>query len=200
MFSTLRNTAVSLGVAALGLSLVAVPKADAAYIAFLYQDGSNVVDTGSGSINTTDLSILFDNAFISNSMDPSEGYLATGIGNVDVYRSISGAPIFGPGGETFSTVQTGDRFGAFSLTDEIDVPHNYVSGSALHSGATWDNTTLAALGATPGTYTWTWGSGANADSFTLHIGEAPPVPEPASLTVLAVGLAGLGMVLRTRRA
>jgi hypothetical protein len=49
----------------------------------------------------------------------------------------------------------------------------------------------------PGTYTWNFGTGANADSLILEIGV---VPEPASLTLLAVGLAGLGMVLRLRRA
>ena len=45
---------------------------------------------------------------------------------------------------------------------------------------------------------WTWGTGANADSFTLQIGAAA-VPKPASLPLLVMGLAGLGMALRTRR-
>src|SRR5215831_18976175 len=53
--------------------------------------------------------------------------------------------------------------------------------------------------ATPGTYVWTWGTGEDADSFTLDIKAAKTVPEPASLTVLALGLAGLRMALRTRR-
>src|SRR5215471_4892730 len=50
-----------------------------------------------------------------------------------------------------------------------------------------------------GTYVWTWGTGEDADSFTLDIKAAKTVPEPASLTVLALGLAGLRMALRTRR-
>jgi hypothetical protein len=37
-----------------------------------------------------------------------------------------------------------------------------------------DNQTFSSLGATPGTYEWTWGSGAN-QSFTFDI-EAVPVP------------------------
>jgi hypothetical protein len=52
----------------------------------------------------------------------------------------------------------------------------------------------------PGTDEWTWGTGAHADSFTLEVGPVAPVSEPASLSLLVMGLAGLGIVLRTRRA
>src|SRR5262249_22787531 len=64
---------------------------------------------------------------------------------------------------------------------------------------TWNGATIASLGAIPGTYTWHWGTGANADSFTLNIIAPSAAPEPASLALLAMGLAGLGMVVRTRR-
>ena len=76
----------------------------------------------------------------------------------------------------------------------------YVSGSALSDTSTYANQTFASLGATPGTDEWTWGTGAHADSFTLEVGPVAAVPEPASLSLLVMGLAGLGMVLRTRRA
>jgi hypothetical protein len=75
-----------------------------------------------------------------------------------------------------------------------------VSGTSVSDLTTFAGDTFASLGVTPGTYVWTWGSGATADSFTLQIGPAQTVPEPASLTLLAVGLAGLGMVLHRRRA
>jgi len=61
---------------------------------------------------------------------------------------------------------------------------------------TFDSTTLAALGATDGTYTWTW-SGASADSLTLIVGTAP-APEPASLAQLSAGVVGLGLIRRKR--
>jgi hypothetical protein len=52
--------------------------------------------------------------------------------------------------------------------------------------------TFASLGVTPGTYVWAWGSAATADSLTLQIGPAA-VPEPVSLSLLAVGVAGLAV-------
>jgi MYXO-CTERM domain-containing protein len=83
---------------------------------------------------------------------------------------------------------------------QLFLPAGYISGHSLSDSATYDDATFASLQATPGTYTWTWGTGTHADSFTLQIGPVATTPEPASLTLLAMGLAGLGLALRTRRA
>jgi hypothetical protein len=70
------------------------------------------------------------------------------------------------------------------------VPNGYVSDSPLSDTSTYDSQTFATLGATPGTYVWTWGSGVADDTFTLQIGPAvPAIPEPSSLLLLGVGLA-----------
>jgi len=95
----------------------------------------------------------------------------------------------------------GDLTGITNEAHVIWVPTGYNSNSPpLSGGFTYDNQSFSSLGITPGTYEWTWGTGTHADSFTLDIIAPAAVPEPASFAVLAMGLAGLGMVLRTRRA
>jgi hypothetical protein len=206
MFSTFRNTAVSLGAAAFGLSLVAVPKADAAYVAYIYQNGANVVVTGSGSIDLTDLSLFGANEQTFPEMFPAIGVIITGpaaFGAIDQYSGFAGPTSFGGFTETNVDSGSGDIVGldnAQSPNPTLFVPAGYVSGHALSDSSTYDDETLSSIDVNSGTYTWTWGTGVHADSYTLHIGEAPPIPEPASLTLLAMGLVGLGMVLRTRRA
>ena len=68
-------------------------------------------------------------------------------------------------------------------------------GTALSDSMTFNSTNFASLGLTPGTYVWTWGTGANADSFTLEIGS---VPDGGS-TVSLLGLASLGLVALRRK-
>ena len=55
-----------------------------------------------------------------------------------------------------------------------------------------DGQTFSSLGATPGTYEWTWGSGAN-QNFTLVVG-AGAIPEPSTWAMMLLGFAGLGFV------
>jgi hypothetical protein len=77
------------------------------------------------------------------------------------------------------------------ILNQLFVPSGYVSGSALSDSSTYDTATFASLGLTPGSYVWSWGIGADADTFTIDVGS--PIPEPASLALLATGLIGLGL-------
>jgi len=188
--------------ALLGLVFSGVPKADAAYIVTVQQVGANVVASGSGSLDLTDLSLygpgsgspyfpLFDPSFamIVGSYDV----------NMDEYHGpIVGPTSFGSGNVGYSTLSgSGPIVGIAFSAEYIDVPTGYTSGTLLGTSSdTWDNWTLAALGATPGTYTWTWGSGAHADSFTLNI--ESPVPEPASFALLGTAVAALGLSWRRK--
>jgi hypothetical protein len=199
MFAAIRNTALG---AALGLCAgVAVP-AQAAYVATLQQVGANVVATGSGSIDITDLT-LDHIQIIPIEVAAFAGYLGLGqTGNPGaVYTGVSGPADIGLGGTFIPSTSSGSVVAIQGNASFLVLPENYVSGTALGTSTdTWDSTTLAALGVTDGTYTWTWGTGAHADSFALQIGPAATAPEPASLALFGAGLAGLGLVLRTRPA
>jgi len=180
--------------------------ADATVIIALDQVGSNVVAMGSGTINFTDLTFDDPGSF-HPFINPIGGVLALGETSAfamiffDLYSGMSGPGSFGSGLFAPPSTSTGSQLflGAPTL---IGLPVDYVSGMPLDSAATWNNTTLVALGVTPKTtFTWTWGSGANADSLTLEIGFAP---EPAPALLLSLGAAGLVLLkwrssMRNRR-
>ena len=191
-------------VAALGALLGAVaaggmaPKANAAYIATLEQVGNNVVGTGSGSINTSALTLVFAGGSSDDAIEPSLGFMVLGPDAPEnIYSGFTASSVFGPGGLTAYSSETGSAFLINTSQGYIGAPLGYISGAVFTSGATWDNTTLAGLGVTDGSYVWTWGSGATADTFTLNIGPTS-VPEPASLALLSVGVLSLGLIRRKR--
>ncbi len=176
---------------------LSAPTAWADYIVTLSQVGSNVVATGSGTINLTDLS-FFGTGGADAGILPSDGEIVTGPtsgSTVDVYTGFTGPTNFGSGGITVASSGSGDTVGITSSGGLLGVPLGYVSGNPLSDTSTYDNQTLASLGVTPGTYTWTWGSGANADSFTLTV-----APEPSTLLLLALPLGLLALFgARSRR-
>ncbi len=182
---------------------VSAPSARAAYTVTLLQQGPDVVATGSGSIDENDLTPLRGPHAGVSAIDPSRGFIGTGVAlptqsEVFLFTGFTGPTSFGSGGITFASSGNGDSVGINGVDGNLFVPLLYFGGP-LSDTATYNTATFSSLGLTPGTYEWTWGTGANADSFTLQIGPAA-APEPGSLTLLAVGLAGLGMVLRTRHA
>jgi hypothetical protein len=192
--------AAALGAAVLmGCGLCARP-VQAAFIVTLEQVGSNVVATGTGTIDLSGLSLGCNGCDgYSGYVIPNQGnqeQLIVGSGLIDGYAGATGPTNFGPGnGYTPANSNSGDVVGEL-VPGTIEVPHGYVSGDPLSDTSTYLGATFASLGVTPGTYVWTWGT-AGDDSFTLQIGPSA-VPEPSSLPLVALPL-GFVMLLAARR-
>jgi hypothetical protein len=190
-----------LGVAILICSSLFAPSAQATYVATLAPQGSNVVATGSGNLNLASLTILPGIFATQASIEPDIGLLFLGQAaniSIDSYTGVTGPASFGGGNIDFSG--NGGSGGIVGVDETglgmrvVTVPAGYVSGSPLTESSTWINQTLGGLAVTPGTYVWSWGSGASADSFKLNV----VVPEPSSLLLFGGALAAL-LLGRMRR-
>lgn len=159
--------------------------------------GSNVVANGNGTLDTTALTLSGAGGNHYGWVSPTAGALSLGAsatGSFDAYNGITGPANFGSGGFTAANSGSGSIFELYSSF--FVVAQGFVSNSSLSNTTTWTNTSLASLGATPGTYTWTWGTpGApNFDFVTLNITAAP---EPSS--VVLVGLSFMFALARRKR-
>ncbi len=95
--------------------------------------------------------------------------VATGSGSVDLADvSRTGEDVLPASGVSAQNAVAGVA-GSGGL---LGVPLAYVSGAALSSSMEFAGQTFASIGVTPGTYTWTWGSGISVDSLTVQIGRA----------------------------
>jgi hypothetical protein len=191
--------------AALALGASGVARAGTLYTVTLAQVGSNVVATGSGSIDLTGLTLAGGFGAAAPEIDASLGYLnmgpASGL-SINGYSGFTGPTNFGSGGGFAASSGSGADVellaiivAGYNSAPLIWVPSTYVSGAALGTTTdTYDNETFSGMGLTPGTYTWTWDGG--ADSFVIDVA----TPEPSSLLLLGTGLVGLASALRRRKA
>jgi PEP-CTERM motif len=165
----------------------------AEFILTFTQVGNNVVATGSGSLNIFNMSLTTTGS-LGAEVYGSFGTVIAGPQTATpeyAYRTTTGPTNFGPGSSYIAaTSGSGDIVGVAATAQEIIVPAGYISGHALSNTSTWNNTTIAGLGLTPGTYTSTWAT----DSFEVAI-----VPEPSSLILLALTFAAVGLLAWTRR-
>jgi PEP-CTERM motif-containing protein len=175
--------------------------AEASFIINIVQSGPNVVGTGSGSFNLAALAFGFTGTSGGAEVGAAENLVSLGPATANDFYTGSFAISPSGLGATSTIFQASSGAGptvGLSTLDGLEVPFNYVSGTPIApDSATWNNTTLAGLGLTPGTYVYSWGTGLTADTLTLNVGAA--TPEPASLALVALGGLGLALVRRRRK-
>ena len=197
-----RGRAAKLLAATTALTMVvAAGRAEAAVVIDITQVGSNVVITGSGTLDTTGLTYDYS-TYAPTEVVPSYNTILIGTyaGPVDIYSGFT-SPVgnLGPGGTTAASSGSGDTFGINDMV--LDLPGGYTSGP-ISGSSTFENTTIAALGFTPGTYVFSWdssvvGAAVEDDSITVQVG--PIVPEPSTWAMMLLGFAGLGFVSYSQR-
>jgi hypothetical protein len=141
------------------------------------QVGSDVVWNGSGSFNLGSLSLLSTQELTAGFSAPNAAWA---IGDptppgptLDVYSGVTTFPTsFGTAGGTIGTPSgSGDNFGILpnGTNRNLLVPTGYTSGSFISGSTTYAGSTIAGMGLSGGTYTWSWGSGGNASSIVMTI-------------------------------
>lgn len=185
----------------LGAAVLAIcGTAHAAYTVTISQVGPDVVASGSGSLNLTSFTYLGTSTYIA-SVTPIDSSILVGPSTVEPIKGFVGAmtgpTTLGSGVNTLANSGSGGIVGLQRLPNHLIVPDPYTSGTPLGtSTSTWNGRTIANLGLTPGTYTWSWGAGPTADTFTVVINAAPPpAVAPASIPTLSewglIGISGL---------
>jgi PEP-CTERM motif len=163
------------------------------------QVGNDVIATGSGTANTAALNLVFSLPSSQVNLDASSGNFRGGSSGVpfSVFNSITGPGNFGLGTGNFPSSSSGDYFGLTAFNNRLFLPGGYVSGTQLSNSTTWNNRTIANLGLAPvgSTFTYTWGSGVDADSLTINI---TAVPEPSSVLCLTLGLSCVALFRRKK--
>ncbi len=180
------------------LAALSAPSAHAAYVITFQQVGSDVIETGGGSLDLADLSVGAFGTPRDASVDPLQGRVFSGVFNgADTWfgefepESIVG---FGTKLTTNASSTSGGPIGFASGVADLTYlifPAGYVSGTPLSDSSTYLDATISSLGLTPGDHVWNWGSGEHADTFTIDV-VAPPVPEPSTWAMMLLGFAGLG--------
>ena len=144
------------------------------------QVGPNVVWSGSGSFNLTSLTLNQNIPGVTGGFNRSAAQFVVGPSSPSSGTTYSGSSFttfptsFGPtpgglppsssSGSLFGIVQT-----APSGPREVLVPQGYVSGTVISGSMTYNSQTISGMGLTPGTYTWSWGTGGNTSTLVMTI-------------------------------
>jgi hypothetical protein len=135
------------------------------------QQGPDVVWNGSGKFNLGALSFV-GNPNIGAGYQSNMAIWAIGPNvTIDQYQGTITYPTsFGTGGTPVTTT-SGSTFGILpgGSGRTLYVPSGYTSNTVISGTATYANNTIAGMGLSGGTYTWSWGSGGNASTLVMTI-------------------------------
>jgi hypothetical protein len=153
------------------------------YVVTIQQIGPNVVATGSGEFDLTSLPFFSDTSIVTFIVPNTASIDLGPFDLADEYSPLSvvGPNNFGPGGPSGSLSNPGSgavtgfsNFTSLISRPSLFVPRGYTSGTLLAGQSIFDNTTLAGLGVTPGTYVWTFGTPADQSCHCAHFCNATP--------------------------
>jgi hypothetical protein len=135
------------------------------------QVGPDVVWNGSGSFNLAALTSAGPGG-VSAGYSSELAIWAIGPNtSVDTYSGTITYPFIFGTSSVGVTSASGSTFGILPGGSGrlLYVPSGYVSNTNISGTATYANKTIASAGLTPGTYTWSWGTGGNTSTVVMTI-------------------------------
>lgn len=185
---------------ALSTLFAAAPRAGAALLINIYNNGSDVQLDASGSFNYLPTGNIYFGG-VATYVNPQLGVVGlfpNSYTQLKSYSLISSPANFGTLGYAYPDLDIATDWNFNLSKTAIVLPSNYTAGTSVSGAATFTGNTIGSLGMTAGTYYYTWGDGVNTDTATLVISASPPgpgpspVPEPGTWAAAAMLLGGAG--------
>lgn len=179
--------------------LLAPGRADALLTYNIFQSGSNVVIQTSGSLTLSNASLYATSPCNVIDLEPKNARFCTGVppsGQYDFLRyAIDGPSAFALNSSTgfyYADSVDGTLTLLYGANNQFGIASGYVNGTSIVSSATYNNTSLAALGFTQETgLVGTWTLRDSRDTINVVLGGPDPGPAsvPGPLPLLGIGAA-----------